>query len=366
MEGLQPPSYNVNLARCLRQRMQSTLSSYWIDPDGTPNHSHACSDHYTYKILTDDFDPDDVFPEIIMLKNQLSSNLSKMLTSEQDIILEEHILELLAAMIYGSNMIEDAGCSFYITSEFCKSIFAGQHAGSSECENFGGLWPEIKDYLERNHRSTELADIERCRRETVQHANAASYIISKLYLEDRDLSEDIILETHGILTCGVDAASTPWKEYSGVYRTDEVSAGLHSFPHHTLVPNKMKAMVRDLNSELKAAIKNRMVDPIAIAAKYTHIFVNIHPFIDGNGRMCRLILNGLLLKLGSFPVCIGETEDDRFIYLEITAKGSALEYVYEDLDDIKKPAIHGELGSFVMSHIKKSLQGLVTATSTAI
>ncbi|KAJ5629117.1 hypothetical protein N7528_002774 [Penicillium herquei] len=58
--------------RCLRQRMQSTLSSYWIDPDSTPNYFHACSDAYTYNILTDDFDPDDVFPEILTLKHQLS------------------------------------------------------------------------------------------------------------------------------------------------------------------------------------------------------------------------------------------------------------------------------------------------------
>ncbi|KAJ5713867.1 uncharacterized protein N7483_011048 [Penicillium malachiteum] len=305
--------------------------------------------YYKYNILTDDFDPDAVFPEILTLKDQLSN-----------IIFEDYILECLTAMIYGSNMIEDAGCSLDVTSEFCKSIFSGQD--SSKYENHGGLCSEIEDYLSQNNRPKELADIQRCRRETVQHANAASYIISKLYLEDQDLSEEIILKTHGVLTCGVDADSTPWTQYSGVYRTDEVRAGLHSFPHHILVPSKMKAMIRDLKPDLKTATKMGAIDQIAIAAKYAHIFVNIHPFLDGNGRMCRLILNALLLKLGSFLVCIGETEDDRAIYLEIAAKGGSLESFYESHDDEDKPVICGELGSFVMSHVKKSMQALVTAT----
>ncbi|KAJ6036437.1 hypothetical protein N7540_000716 [Penicillium herquei] len=346
--------------------MQSTLSSYRIDPDDTLNRFHVCSEimdnHYIYKILTDEFDPDAVFLEILTLKNQLSSNICGMLTSEQDAIFEDHILDCLVAMIYGSNMIEDAGCSFEVTSEFCKSIFSGQDT-SSKHDNLGGLWSEIKNYPLRNKRSAEFADIQRRRLETVQHAKAASYIISKLYLEDQDLSEEILLETHGILTCGVDAGSTPWKEYSGVYRTDEVSAGLHSFPHHTLVPNKMKAMIRDLKSDLKTAITKGTIDPIAIATKYAHIFVNIHPFIDGNGRVCRLILNALLLKLGSLLVCIGETEGDRDTWMEISAKGGALETLYEDYDDEDKPVVYGELGSFVMSHVKDSMQRLLTATT---
>jgi len=36
------------------------------------------------------------------------------------------------------------------------------------------------------------------------------------------------------------------------------------------------------------------MDPYVLASKYCHKFVNIHPFLDGDGRMCRLIMNGLL------------------------------------------------------------------------
>lgn len=119
-------------------------------------------------------------------------------------------------------------------------------------------------------------------------------------------------------------------------------------------------MIRDLESDLKDAFKTGTIDPIAIASKYTHIFVNIHPFIDGNGRMCRLILNSILLKLGSFLVCIGDNEQDRSLYLDVACNTSALEDMYEDRYEEEKPVMHKELGSFVMSHVNESMRKLVT------
>lgn len=200
-------------------------------------------------------------------------------------------------------------------------------------------------------------------REIAQHARAASYIIVQLCIHDEDLSEEIILQAHRILTYKFDAETTPWEEYSGVYRTDEVSAGLHPFPHHSLVPYKMKAMVRELQSDMREVIAKGTIDPIAIASKYTHIFINIHPFIDGNGRTCRLILNSILLKLGSFLVCIGEKEEDRSLYMEVASNGGALEDMYGDLDDEERPVMHRELGSFVMSHVKERMRKLVSMLS---
>lgn len=130
-------------------------------------------------------------------------------------------------------------------------------------------------------------------------------MMDQLCIRGQDLSEQIILEAHRILTYKVDAETTPWTEYSGVYRSHEVSAGLHTFPHLSLVPYKMESMFHELKRDLKEVITNRTIDPISLASKSAPIFVNIYPFIDGNGRMCRLILNSMLLKLGAFIACIG-------------------------------------------------------------
>ena len=45
------------------------------------------------------------------------------------------------------------------------------------------------------------------------------------------------------------------------------------------------------------------MEPVALAALAQHKLVFIHPFIDGNGRTARLIMNLLLLRLG-YPLAI--------------------------------------------------------------
>ncbi|KAJ5977947.1 hypothetical protein N7501_001289 [Penicillium viridicatum] len=361
-------STKIDLAKSIRHYMQSTFrfGQGTVSPhslNGMRSQFTICMDEaYDYKIGTQDFDPDTIFPEIVSLGNQLSAILQKQLTPLQESEFEDHILHCLATIVYGSNMIERAGSGSRITLKLCMAIFRGEEIpddiGETEEE-----FQELKEGLLRKDMPANVSAVLQSRREIVQHAKAATHMISQLCVYDKDLSEEIILQTHKILTHKIDAESTPWKEYSGVYRTDEVSAGLHPFPHHSLVPYKMKDMIRELQSDMKEVIAKGTVDPIAIASKYTHIFVNIHPFIDGNGRMCRLILNSILLKLGSFFVCIGEKQEDRSLYMEVASNGGALEDTYGDHDEEEKPVMHRELGSFVMSHVKERMRKLISTLS---
>ncbi|CAG8928815.1 unnamed protein product [Penicillium salamii] len=346
-----PPKIpKLNLPKCLGKHLYSTLHKSTGFSNGF---SIVMDNAYSYKIGTHDFEPEDVFPEIMTLTDQLSSWLKEHTDPEHKAELEECILNHLIAMVFGSNLIEHAGSTARITYKLCLAVFRGEEIPQDrdEAEDF----LELKDALLRKNLPTDTKAVLRSRREIIQHAKAASFIINQLCICDRELTEDIILQTHQILTYKIDADDMPWEKYSGLYRTEAVSAGLHEFPHYKQVPYKMKAMIRDLQSDLNQATRDGQIDPIATAAKYTHMFVNIHPFIDGNGRMCRLILNSLLLKLGSFIVPIGEDEEDRSLYLDVAANASVAEDTYGDLDDDEKPKMHAELGSFIMSHLKRGM-----------
>jgi len=76
-----------------------------------------------------------------------------------------------------------------------------------------------------------------------------------------------------------------------------------------------------LNEELVEAEVTGQLDPFYLAAKASSVFVNIHPFLDGNGRTSRLILNAILLRYPGCVAPIGEHNNVRKEYPDIM-KGS--------------------------------------------
>ncbi|KAJ5808388.1 hypothetical protein N7474_009657 [Penicillium riverlandense] len=317
-------------------------------------------DAYANNIGLQEFDLYHNLPFMMQLQLVVFAGI-KRLPSSQEAAVEHQILDCLARMVYGSNMIEHAGRDLDITLKLCLATFGGEEIP----EDIGETNEEflaLKQHLMQQNLPSNTSKVLRSRNEIVQHAKAAAFIISQLCVHGANLSEEIILETHRILTYKVDAENAPWAEYGGVYRLAEVSVGLRAFPHPSLVPYKMSGMIRELQSDLKEAVDDGTIDAIALAAKYTHIFANIHPFIDGNGRMCRLILNALLIKLGSVLVCIGEDETDRSTYLDINANAGALEDMYEDAEEDEKPKLYKELATFTLAHVHKIMMKLNRVT----
>ncbi len=84
----------------------------------------------------------------------------------------------------------------------------------------------------------------------------------------------------------------------------------------------LKPLVQGLAAGIAAIEKTRTIDPFMLAAKYCDRFVDVHPFTDGDGRMCRLILNAILIKFAGIVVVIGGKDSDRDEYLHVGAESS--------------------------------------------
>jgi fido (protein-threonine AMPylation protein) len=319
----------------------------------------AMDDAYDYNILGD-IDPDDLHEELARHTTEVCELIQK-LTPSHDAAVDDHLADILSKLVFSSNMIENSGAGADVTLKLCQAIFRGEEIPDDIGER-DDEYNAIKQDLLRRNLPAGTQFVLRSRREIVQHAKAASYIISELYLRGKDLTEDIILETHRILMDHVDTEQgISWTEYSGVYRHDNVHAGLHQFIAPEQVRGRMKAMISDLNSDLKEATKSGKIDAVAFSAKYCHNFVNIHPFLDGNGRTCRLILNAMLLKYGGNLVCLGEQGDDRRQYVDIAARASLnVSSQQDDFDDDDefKPKHYKELASFTLKHFTESMRKL--------
>lgn len=87
---------------------------------------------------------------------------------------------------------------------------------------------------------------------------------------------------------------------AGFYRHEQVyiTGTKHVPPTWREVPEKMKAVIEELNSTGKCCAA------IDSAAKLHHLLVWIHPFVDGNGRLARLLTNLRLMRAGFPPVVL--------------------------------------------------------------
>ena len=66
--------------------------------------------------------------------------------------------------------------------------------------------------------------------------------------------------------------------------------------------------------------KEKELNPIELAAWSHAEFVRIHPFIDGNGRTSRLLMNLYLLRYGYTIVNLKGSNDDKISYYKALEK----------------------------------------------
>lgn len=150
--------------------------------------------------------------------------------------------------------------------------------------------------------------------EVVNHKKAYDYV-KKCITGREELAENTVKDIHQILTENI--------IYGGVYRNQEVR--ISGAGHKPPFGNEMFIQIKNFYKEL---LNKKELNPIELAA-WTHAeFVKIHPFIDGNGRTSRLIMNYQLMINDFLPISI--------------AKENRLEY-YNMLETY---AVKGDLGPF--------------------
>lgn len=122
--------------------------------------------------------------------------------------------------------------------------------------------------------------------EALGHAGAFEHMLG--LVNKSSLSEEDILALHRLFYIKIDEAN------AGVYRKSQVfiSGSRYPVPCPDKVPHLMKDMIKKISSYISSE------HPVITAAKAHLDFVFIHPFIDGNGRVARLLMNLILLQHG--------------------------------------------------------------------
>ncbi len=138
--------------------------------------------------------------------------------------------------------------------------------------------------------------------EAANHAYAIDWIRAQVTRKPKDVDERDILQLHALVLKGIDDVN------AGRYRT----IGVRIAGSTVVLPNPVK--VPDLMTEFAQWLKeSRGMHPVALASEAHYRLVTIHPFVDGNGRTARLLMNLLLLMNGFPPAIIQKRERLRYI-----------------------------------------------------
>ena len=157
----------------------------------------------------------------------------------------------------------------------------------------------------------------------INHKKAYAYV-KKCIKNNKLLTENIVKDLHAILTENIITG--------GIYRNQEVRISGEGFTPPA--GNEMYIQIKNFYEDLKCQTN---LNAIELAA-WTHAeFVRIHPFIDGNGRTGRLLMNYQLMLHGFLPVSVDKnTRLDYYNALEQYAADGDLKPFADFIADLEE------------------------------
>lgn len=159
--------------------------------------------------------------------------------------------------------------------------------------------------------------------EAINHTEAINYI-KDIAKQDIEISERTIKEIHALILHGID------RENAGRYRTVPVmiSGSTHMPPQPYLIEKLMEDFMLRFRQ-----MEEEKVHPVLVAAYLHDELVRIHPFIDGNGRTSRLLMNLYLLRHGYVIITLKGSNDAKLNYYKALEK-SHTEQLPEDFQKL--------------------------------
>jgi len=167
--------------------------------------------------------------------------------------------------------------------------------------------------------------------ETINHKEAIDYIEEIAKQETKEITRVDVLGIHRIILNSIDTQN------AGKYRTYEVyvnkgDGNRFYFPNPAQVPSLMDNFFLWLK-------ENSGMHPVLLSAEAHYRLVSIHPFIDGNGRTARLLMNLILLQNGYTPAIVKMSQRKKYIEAIESAREKEMKDFYELILDAEKESL---------------------------
>ncbi|MEK6954957.1 MAG: Fic family protein [Candidatus Micrarchaeota archaeon] len=138
--------------------------------------------------------------------------------------------------------------------------------------------------------------------EATNHKDALQ-LLEKIAAKNAQITEMDVLSLHAAILDKIDPLNAGFYRHEQVY----IEGSKITLPNWRKVPELMQPVYGELND------KSTGIKALESAVKIHYQTVKVHPFVDGNGRLARLLMNLRLMK-GSFPPTILRKEERRAYY----------------------------------------------------
>lgn len=216
-----------------------------------------------------------------------------------------HKINLLRERYYGAAIGKDALLKLISETEVAEQVY-----NSNAIENSTLTLEETEKILLQIDLDRFINEREIF--ETKNLARVVSYVDKKA--KEQEINLDVILFLHKMLISNIR------DDIAGRFRNDNefVKVANHIAPHPKEVVNRLEQALAQYHASSHENIIKRI-------AKLHLAFEYVHPFVDGNGRMGRVINNYLLVREGFVPINIKFIDRQKYYnaFKEFDEKGTS-------------------------------------------
>lgn len=205
---------------------------------------------------------------------------------------------------------------------------------SSQIEGTQATLEDVLDPLIEKNANQNVADV-------VNYIKAAEFALERM--NTLPLCNRLIKETHAVLMSGVRGQ----EKNPGEFRTSQnwIGAAGSSLKNARYIPPNPEDMINAMSDLEKYINSDDSLDVLIQAALLHYQFETIHPFLDGNGRVGRLLITLFLMekKVLNSPA----------LYISYYLKKNRIEY-YDRMSEVRNKDNYEQWIKFFLNAIKES------------
>ena len=205
---------------------------------------------------------------------------------------------------------------------------------SSQIEGTQATLEDVLDPLIEKNANQNVADV-------VNYIKATEFALERM--NTLPLCNRLIKETHEVLMSGVRGQ----EKNPGEFRTSQnwIGAAGSSLKNARYIPPNPEDMINAMSELEKYINSDDSLDLLIQAALLHYQFETIHPFLDGNGRVGRLLITLFLMekKVLSSPA----------LYISYYLKKNRIEY-YDRMSEVRNKDNYEQWIKFFLNAIKES------------